>query len=110
MERHPRVSFAAISTGFAAYFALLVSEVRAFEGSFRESGFCTAPAVIPWCVYVMAGFFAAPFLVQCLVSRASTEPKGNGPAVLTMLLVAVWTLLPYLVLQYATFYERITVP
>jgi hypothetical protein len=97
---------AAIFAGFAGYFVLLVHQIRAFEGSFRQPDFFTAQTVVSWCLYVLAGLFGAPLLVQSMVLRASTEPKGNGPAVLTALVLAAWTLLPDVVIQYAAFYDR----
>jgi hypothetical protein len=103
---HRSASIAAFTVGFAAYFFLLIHQVSTFDGSFQMPDFLTAATVIPWCIYILAGPFAAPLVVQDIVSRASTAPEGNGPAVLTTLLLAVWTALPYVVVQVASFYER----
>jgi hypothetical protein len=102
---HRSASIAAFTVGFAAYFFLLIHQVSTFDGSFQMPDFLTAATVIPWCFYILAGTFAAPLVVQDIVSRASTAPEGDGPAVLTTLLLAVWIALPYAVVQVATFYE-----
>jgi hypothetical protein len=106
LETKPSATLLAIAAGFVTYFALLAHQVRAFDGSLRTADFLTAQTVVPWCLYSIAGFVAAPFLIQQLIRGASKEPEGNGPAVVAALLIGVWLLLPWLVLQCASFYPE----